>query len=44
VHVVVLGLVTSDEGHDLAGDPYVDVPQLSDNEAIGGLLEQLLAA
>jgi hypothetical protein len=42
--VVVLGLVTPDEGHDLAGDPYVDVPQGSDNEAIGGLLDQRRAA
>ena len=44
VRVVVLGRVTPDEGHDLAGAPYVDMPQGSDNEAIGGLLEQIRAA
>ena len=44
VCMVVFGLVTPDEGHDLAGDPYVDVLQGSDNDAIGGLLDQLRAA
>jgi hypothetical protein len=44
VRVVVLGRVTPDEVHDLAGDPYVHLPQVSDHDAIGGLLEQLLAA
>ena len=44
VHVVVLGLMSPDEGHDLAGDPDVDAPQGSDTEAISGLLEQLRAA
>jgi hypothetical protein len=44
VRVVVLGLVAPDEVHDLADDPDVHVPQVSDYDAIGGLLEQLLAA
>jgi CheY-like chemotaxis protein len=44
VPVVVLGRVAPDEGHDLAGGPYVHRPQVSDHDAIGGLLEQLLAA
>jgi DNA-binding response OmpR family regulator len=42
VRVVVLGVVTAEERHDLADDYYVHVRQVDDDTGIGGLLEAFL--